>query len=139
MPNVECFLSLRNECRNSILMTRHYVDLGSASDWSCHVGNLIQPIRSTTQIWIVTHHWNVEFLHLFPRRDSVGKPVAASPNVGCFLRLVIFNILFFYFFDRKMVCMIHLNTSVWILFLKGYVFIDKNIISSCWQLALINK
>ena len=26
----------------------------SASDWSCHVGNLIQPIRSTTQIWVVT-------------------------------------------------------------------------------------
>ena len=26
---------LRNERRNSILMTRHYADLGSASDWSC--------------------------------------------------------------------------------------------------------
>ena len=42
--------------RNSILMTRHYPDLGSASDWSCHVGNLFQPIRSTTQIWEVTRH-----------------------------------------------------------------------------------
>ena len=47
---------LRNECRNSILMTRHYPDLGSASDWSCRVGNLIQPIRGTTQIWVVTRH-----------------------------------------------------------------------------------
>ena len=28
----------------------------SASDWSCHVGILIQLIRSTTQIWVVTHH-----------------------------------------------------------------------------------
>ena len=37
-------------------MTRHSQDLGSASDWSCHVGNLIQPIRSTTQIWIVMRH-----------------------------------------------------------------------------------
>ena len=37
-------------------MTCHYPDLGSASDWSCHVGNLIQPIRSTTQIWVVTRH-----------------------------------------------------------------------------------
>ena len=45
-----------NERRNSILMTRHYPDLGSASDWSCRVGNLIQPIRSTTQIWVVTRH-----------------------------------------------------------------------------------
>ena len=47
---------LRNEGRNSILMTRHYPDLGSASDWSCRVGNLIRPIRSTTQIWVVTHY-----------------------------------------------------------------------------------
>ena len=37
-------------------MTRHYPDLGSASDWSCRVGNLIQPIRSTTQICVVTRH-----------------------------------------------------------------------------------
>ena len=47
---------LRKERRNSILMTRHYPDLASASDWSCRVGNLIQPIRSTTQIWVVTRH-----------------------------------------------------------------------------------
>ena len=47
---------LRNEPRNSILMTRHYPDLSSASDWSCRVGNLIQPIRSTTLIWVVTRH-----------------------------------------------------------------------------------
>ena len=37
-------------------MTRHYTDLSSASDWSCRVGNLIQPIRSTSQIWVVTRH-----------------------------------------------------------------------------------
>ena len=47
---------LRNEHRNSIMMTRRYPDLASASDWSCRVGNLIQPIRSTTQIWVVTRH-----------------------------------------------------------------------------------
>ena len=47
---------LRKERRNSILTTRHYPDLASASDWSCRVGNLIQPIRSTTQIWVVTRH-----------------------------------------------------------------------------------
>ena len=47
---------LRNKCRNSILMTCHYSDLGSASDQSCHVGNLIQPIRNFTQILVVTHH-----------------------------------------------------------------------------------
>ena len=37
-------------------MTRHYQDLGRAPDWSCHVGNLIQPITSTAQIWLVMHH-----------------------------------------------------------------------------------
>ena len=37
-------------------MTRHCPDLGSASDWSCRVGNLIQPIRSTTQIRVVSRH-----------------------------------------------------------------------------------
>ena len=31
-------------------------DLGSASDWSSRMRNLIQPIRSTTQIWVVTRH-----------------------------------------------------------------------------------
>ena len=47
---------LRNDCRNSILMVCHYPDQGSASDWLCRVVNLLQPIRSTTQIWVVTRH-----------------------------------------------------------------------------------
>ena len=34
-------------------MTRHYPDLGSGSGWSCLVGNLIQPIRSTPHFWLV--------------------------------------------------------------------------------------
>ena len=37
-------------------MTRHNTELGSASDWSYRVGNLIQPISTTTQIWVVTRH-----------------------------------------------------------------------------------
>ena len=36
----------RIECRNSVLMTCHYPNLGSASDWPCRVGNLIPPTRS---------------------------------------------------------------------------------------------
>ena len=47
---------LRNELRNSMLMTCHYPDLGSASDCSSHGGNLFQPIRSITQIWVMTCH-----------------------------------------------------------------------------------
>ena len=38
------------------MMTCHYPGLRSASDWSSRMGNLIQPIRSTTQIWVVSRH-----------------------------------------------------------------------------------
>ena len=41
---------------SALLMTPHYSDLCSAFDWSCRVGILIQPIRSTTQIWVVRRH-----------------------------------------------------------------------------------
>jgi len=47
---------LSNERRNSILMTRHYPDLGSASYWLKRAGTSFQPIRSTTKIWVVTRH-----------------------------------------------------------------------------------
>ena len=40
---------LRNKRRNSILMSR-------PSDWTCRVGHLLHPIRSTIQIWVVTCH-----------------------------------------------------------------------------------
>ena len=46
----------RNERRNSILMTRHYPDLGSASDWLNQISHAARPIRSTAQIWVVTRH-----------------------------------------------------------------------------------
>ena len=42
-------------------MTRHYPGLDSALDhrlldWSCRMGYLLQPIRSTTQVWEVTRY-----------------------------------------------------------------------------------
>ena len=58
----------------------HYPDLVSSSDLSCRLGNLIQPIRSTTQIIM-------KFLCSFLRHHLAGKPVVALPNVTCFLRL----------------------------------------------------
>ena len=48
------------------------------------------------QIWLTildkkrlkeTAYRNVEFLRSFPRRHFAGKPVVASRNVGCLLRL----------------------------------------------------
>ena len=50
--------SPRNEHRNSIVMTHHYPDLGSASDWLKQIYHTSGPIRSTTQIWVVIHHQN---------------------------------------------------------------------------------
>ena len=37
-------------------MTRHYPDLGSASDWLNQISHAARPIRSTTQISVVTRH-----------------------------------------------------------------------------------
>ena len=37
-------------------MTRHYPDLGSASDWLNQISHAARPIRSTTQIWVVKRH-----------------------------------------------------------------------------------
>ena len=37
-------------------MTCHYPDLGCACDWLSRGGNLLRPIRSTTQIWALTLH-----------------------------------------------------------------------------------
>ena len=35
-------------------------ELASASDWSYREGNLLRPIRNTTQIWVVTrHHYGI--------------------------------------------------------------------------------
>ena len=45
---------LRNKRRNSILMMRHHPDLGSAFNWLKQVSHAAWPIRSTTQIWIVS-------------------------------------------------------------------------------------
>ena len=47
---------LRSKRRNYILMTPPYPDLGSASDWLSQISNRTQPIRCTTQVWVVTRH-----------------------------------------------------------------------------------
>ena len=61
-------------------MTRHYPDLGSASDWLKQISHVVWPIRS--------HIISVEFLRSFLRRHFAGKPVVVSQSVGCFLRLL---------------------------------------------------
>ena len=54
-----CFpreMTSEKERRNSILMVRHYPDLGSASDWLNQIFHAVRPVRSTNQIWVVTRH-----------------------------------------------------------------------------------
>ena len=62
LQSVSFHWSLRNERRNSIPMTRHYPELGSASDWLNQISHAARPIRRTTQIWVVTDTssaWNI--------------------------------------------------------------------------------
>ena len=70
---------LRNECRNSILRTRHFPHLGSASDWSCRVGNLFQAIRSASSV----RNFCARFSDVIWWGNHA---VVTSPNVSCFLR-----------------------------------------------------
>ena len=75
-------------------MTRHYPDLGSASDWLNQISHAARPIRSTTQIWVVKRH-QYGISALVSQTSFGGKPVVASPNVSCFLRLVVLVLLLF--------------------------------------------
>ena len=96
----------RNERWNSILITRHCPDLGSASDWLNQISHAARPIRSTAQLWIVTRH-QYGISALFVGLQLAGKPVVASPNVGCFLSLPHLNkalqrLLFFVLADKSL-------------------------------------
>ena len=82
---------LRNGRRNCILITRHYPDFGSASDWSCRVENFLQPIRSTTQIWVVTRHqYGISaFVSQWWRREMLA--VFLGLFCCCFVSFAIFG------------------------------------------------
>ena len=84
---------LRNKHKNTILMTCHYLDLGSTSDWLKQISHMALPVRSTTQISVVERHqyW---ISGLITQISFAGKPVVTSRNVGCFLRVLIFRNLF---------------------------------------------
>ena len=73
---------LRNNHRNSILMTCHYPDLSSASDWMKQFFNQSEALPRSGWWCIVS----VEFLLSFLRHHFVGKPMVESWIVGCFLR-----------------------------------------------------
>ena len=70
---------------NSELMMHHYLDLDSASDWSCCMGNLRQLINQKhyTDLGSDSHQYGIFAL-------GGGKPVVATRNVGSFLRLPLY-------------------------------------------------
>ena len=71
---------LRNSWKsgNSILVTRHYPDLGSASDWSCRERNLLQPSKSNTS--------SVEFFALVRQTSFREETSGGVAKFRCFLR-----------------------------------------------------
>ena len=86
-------VSMNNFYALNYLLAIHFFplrDLGSASDWLKENSLSAQPIRITTKIWVV-HVISVEFLRLLLRRRFARAQVATSRNVGCFLRLSIFQ------------------------------------------------
>ena len=65
-------VSPRKERRNSILMTCHYPDVSSASDWLKQISLAARPIRSNTQIWAVTRH-QFEISPFVPQTSSLRR------------------------------------------------------------------
>ena len=77
---------MRNKRRNFILITHHYPDLSSTSDWLKQISHMAWPIGSTTQIWLVMRHQYVIFCTCFSDFIFTRKPLVALHNVRCFLR-----------------------------------------------------
>ena len=69
-------LCLRNERRNSILMTHHYPDLTSACDWLNQISHATRPIKSITQIWVVMHHQY--WISVLVSQTSFGRETSGS-------------------------------------------------------------
>ena len=71
--------------RNNVWETSAEVRLsmGSVSDWSYCVGNLLQPVRSTTHIWEVTRH-QCGISALVCQRSQGNQWRRRLTNVGCF-------------------------------------------------------
>ena len=59
-------------------MTRHYPDLGSASDWLNQISHAARPIRSTTKICVVTRHHDQYGISALVSQTSFGGDTSAS-------------------------------------------------------------
>ena len=63
-------------------MTCHYPDLGSASYWSCRKGNLLEPIKSTIQIWVVTRRHQYKISALIPQTSFIRRETRGGVYVA---------------------------------------------------------
>ena len=61
-------------------MTFYHPDMGSPSDWLQQICHAAQPIRSTTQIWVVTCH-QYEISALIPKMSFCGDVFKTSGGV----------------------------------------------------------
>ena len=74
--------------QNNVWETSAEIPYWWSGKWFWLVEANFQPIRSTTQVWVVMVI-SIEFLHSFLRCHFVAKLVVGSRNVSCFLRLLV--------------------------------------------------
>ena len=82
-------------------MTRHYPDLGSASDWLNQIYHAARPIKSTTQIWEVTRH-QYGITALFSQTSFGGETSGSVAKCRLFSQASISYRLQFFFSDKAM-------------------------------------
>ena len=87
----------------------------SASDWLCHVGNLIEPIRSNSQIWVVTHHQYGISVLIF--QMSFGGETSGSGAKCRLFFLATFGVIYYIIFHSLFLLhsLSHCLSTGWIL------------------------
>ena len=87
---------LRKDCKNSILMTCHYPDLGSTSDWSSHEGICFKKSKALSDLG------SMEFLQFrVPRTSFRGEARGGVAKCRLFPQLI--QGLSVYIFKQKRV------------------------------------
>lgn len=72
-------------------MTRHFPHLVNTCDWLSRGGNLPQPIRSTTQIWVMTRH-QCRISTFFPKTSFRGEiRGGGEARIGSFTKCRLFS------------------------------------------------
>lgn len=99
-----------------MLMTYHFPDLGSASDWWCHIRSLLKPIRS---VWIVdtSSVWNF-------CAHSVGKSCGSVAKSWLFSLVTSIGIQFLLYFSDLLLFVISIF-YLFVLFRQNSILADE--------------